>query len=159
MATRPAAGHMDPARLGELLVLAWRSFSRQGQARFSEHGLAAAQVRALTTLAASGGARMVDLAKALGVTNRAVTPIVDALAAEGLVQRQPDPADRRAFQLVLTPAGAAQVKRISRLQRSVSEEIFSVLTPDERDQLGRLLAKFVGVEQPSCSDGPSSPDA
>jgi len=157
MARRPAGDHADPARLGELLVMAWRTFSRRGQARFSEHGLAAARVRALTTLAASGRVRMVDLAKALGVTNRAVTPIVDALAADGLVERQPDPADRRAFQLVLTPAGAAQVKTISRLQRTISEEIFSVLTPDERDQLGRLLAKFVG-EQASCPDDPSSPD-
>lgn len=155
MARRSADDYADPTRLGELLVMAWRSFSRQGQARFSEHGLAAARVRALTTLAASGRTRMVDLATSLGVTNRAVTPIVDALAADNLVERQPDPADRRAFQLALTPVGAAQAKTISRLQRTVSEEIFSVLSADERDQLGRLLAKFIGIDQASGPDDPS----
>ncbi|GAA0407859.1 MarR family transcriptional regulator [Acrocarpospora corrugata] len=132
-----------PTELGELLGGAWRAFSRRGQARFSEHGLSAARVRLLVSLAAVPNVRMRDLADRLGVSGRAITPLVDALEADGLVARHADPADRRAFRLGLTEAGTAQLQRIEELQRTISAEIFSGLTAEQRDQLGMLLMAFL----------------
>jgi DNA-binding MarR family transcriptional regulator len=150
--TRQPKSHVSPARLGELLGSAWRTFSRQGQARFGEHGLSGARVRLLVSLANEPNVRMIDLAGTLGVSGRAITPLVDALQADDLVVRRVDPADRRAFRLELTTAGAAQVDAIKALQQSVSEEILGVLSADERDQLGHLLATFIKASRPPNDD-------
>src|SRR5688500_5434068 len=108
MSSRPRPVDGDAVRLGQLLGQAWRTFSRLGQAEFAESGLSAARVRLLLALAAAPGRRMGDLAQQLGVTARALTPVTDGLEAEGLIKRVVDPADRRAFRLELTDAGAAQ---------------------------------------------------
>ena len=143
MSSRPRPGDGDAVRLGELLGRSWRTFSRRGQARFAESGLSAASVRLLLALAAEPDSRMGDLAKRLGVTARALTPITDSLAADGLVTRLVDPADRRAFRLVLTELGAARAAELGILQARISDEIFGPLTPGQRRDLERLLRTFV----------------
>lgn len=86
---------------------------------------------------------MRDLAEQLGVTARAITPLADGLEAEGLIQRKPDPADRRAFRLHLTEAGESLRTVISDLQETVSSEIFDTLDQSDRDHLAALLRKLV----------------
>jgi len=134
----------DAVTLGHLLARSWRTFSRLGQARFAASGLPAARVRLLLSLkAAPDEMRMGDLARQLGVTARAMTPITDRLEAEGLVERVVDITDRRAFTLRLTEEGAIQAERFSRLEAEISEEIFAGLTGAQRRQLAELLAAFV----------------
>jgi DNA-binding MarR family transcriptional regulator len=149
VASRPQA-----VVLGELLGRSWRTFSRLGQARFAESGLSAARVRLLLALAAEPDSRMGDLARSLGLTARALTPLTDSLAEEGLVERVVDQADRRAFRLALTELGIAEAERIGALQARISEEIFAGLTPAQRRDLERLLLAFVastaGEALPDC---------
>jgi DNA-binding MarR family transcriptional regulator len=141
--------HTTPVELGELLVSAWRTFARYGTARFGEHGLSPARVRLITALAGADGIRMSDMADRLGVTSRAITGLVDALEAEGILTRQPDPTDRRAFRLGLTSAGAAKMGQIDELQRQVSEEAFHALKAEDRDRLGELLRAVIATTRAS----------
>jgi DNA-binding MarR family transcriptional regulator len=143
------------AELGELLIGASRAFTRKGLAGFHAHGLSPARVRLILALADAGAIRMSGLAEQLGVTNRAVTGLADALEGEGVVARRPDPADRRAVRLELTPAGMALVDEIERLQRQVSEEIFAALPQDERDQLAGLLRRFIHTQRGHSRRGAS----
>ncbi|MGP3964064.1 MarR family winged helix-turn-helix transcriptional regulator [Nonomuraea sp. 3N208] len=129
--------------LGELLVAASRAFSQQGRARFGEYGLSPARVRLLTTLHSRPGGRMRDLADVLGVSGRAITPLVDALEADGLVTRRPDPDDRRAFRLTLTGKGLGAIDEIARLQEQISEEIFAGMGEADRRDLAHLLRTFL----------------
>ncbi|MEV4893938.1 MarR family transcriptional regulator [Nonomuraea sp. NPDC055795] len=131
--------------LGELLQAAARAFSQRGRARFGEHGLSPARVRLLTTLHHRPGSRMRELADVLGVSGRAVTPLVDALESDGLVARTTDPDDRRAFRLTLTDAGLGAIERITELRQSISEEIFGGLPASDQDRLGRLLKAFLAT--------------
>jgi DNA-binding MarR family transcriptional regulator len=131
--------------LGELLVAAYRAFSQQGRARFGEHGLSPAKVRLLTALHHGPDSRMRDLADGLGVSGRAVTGLVDALESDGLVTRKPDPGDRRAFRLALTPAGLGAIDQIARLQEQVSAEIFSGMAAEDQRELARLLRTFLST--------------
>lgn len=151
---RPEGAAVGAAELGELLAGASRTFARQGLAGFQAHGLSPARVRLIVALAAAGGIRMSGLARQLDVTNRAITGLVDALEGEGIVARRPDPADRRAVRLELTPAGVALADNIERLQREVSEEIFAALPQHERDQLADLLRRFIHTQR-----GQPRPDA
>ena len=143
MSSRPHSGDGDAVRLGQLLGRSWRTFSRLGQARFAESGLSAARVRLLLALADEPDSRMGDLAKRLGVTARALTPITDSLENDGLVERVVDPTDRRAFRLALTDLGAGQAEEINTLQAKISNEIFGALSPEQRRQLERLLLAFI----------------
>lgn len=138
--------------LGELLVAAYRAFTQQGRARFGEHGLSPARVRLLTTLHRHPGSRMRDLADVLGVSGRAITPLVDALESDGLITRQSDPGDRRAFRLTLTDAGLGMIDQIADLQQQVSEDIFSGMSNEDQRDLARLLRTFLDtVPDPGCA--------
>ena len=53
-----------------------------------------------------GGSRLTELAGSSGLTKQAVGEVVDDLEQLGFVERQPDPADRRAKVISLTKAGA-----------------------------------------------------
>jgi DNA-binding MarR family transcriptional regulator len=152
VSSRPHVADGDAVRLGELLGRSWRTFSRVGQARFADSGLSAASVRLLLALAAEPDSRMGDLAKRLGVTARALTPITDGLANDGLVTRVVDPTDRRAFKLVLTELGASRAEDLSSLQARISDEIFAALAPDQRRELERLLRIFVEAAGDETAD-------
>jgi DNA-binding MarR family transcriptional regulator len=143
----PAEAEVGAAELGELLVGAWQAFTRKGLAGFQAHGLSPARVRLLLALASAGGTRMSSLAEQLGVTNRAITGLVDALEREGVVARRADPADRRAIRLELTDAGVALVAKIERLQHQVSEQIFAPLSQPQRNQLAGLLRRFIRAQR------------
>ena len=135
--------HVTAAELGELLHRASSSFARHGLAGFAEHGLSPARVRLVVAVGEAPGIRMRDLAEQLGVTARAVTPLVDGLEGEGLMLRRADPADRRAFRLHLTETGEGLRSVISDLQEKVSDDIFSALNQTDRDHLAGLLRKHV----------------
>ena len=135
--------YVTATELGELLHRASGSFARRGLAGFAEHGLSPARVRLVVAVGETPGIRMRDLAERLGVTARAVTPLVDGLEAEGLMSRKPDPADRRAFRLHLTEAGESLRAVISDLQERVSSDIFGALDQSDRNQLADLLRKLI----------------
>ena len=64
------------------------------------------QMRAVRVLTAhDGGVRSSELAQLLRIAPRSATEVVDALEAKGLVQRSPDPTDRRATLVSLTATG------------------------------------------------------
>jgi DNA-binding MarR family transcriptional regulator len=75
------------------------------------------------------------LAELLAVTKQAVAPVVDEMAALGLVERRPDPADRRAKLLALTDAGRAARERALAVSEALERE-----TPDARAVRAGLLA-------------------
>lgn len=68
-----------------------------------------------------GPVRMRDLADALRMHPAALTRQVQALEADGLVERSPDPLDGRASMLTVTPEG----RRIHRRYESASDTIMS----------------------------------
>ncbi|WP_283138235.1 MarR family winged helix-turn-helix transcriptional regulator [Rhizohabitans arisaemae] len=130
---------VDAVELGMEMSRAMRAFTRYANARFAEHNLNTARIRLLTAVAENTRVRMGELADRLGVTARTVTALTDGLEKEGIVARKPDPADRRAFQLELTPKGQDALGRIDQLERQVTGEIFDCLNPAERAQLAALL--------------------
>jgi DNA-binding MarR family transcriptional regulator len=67
--------------------------------------------------------------------------IVDTLEKRGLVERQPDPRDRRSKIVVATEAGRELSAKARTLSAESDQESLSMLTPDERDTLHTLLAK------------------
>ena len=97
---------------------------------------------ALYELGASGPLRLVDLARPLGVTAPTASRAVDVLESHGLVERRPDPEDRRAQRIALTNEGRSRFdERIARVSEAF-EPASKSLTRDERAQLPELLARL-----------------
>ena len=61
-----------------------------------------AHLRALRILLARQGIKQVELAGLLKIAPISCSKLVDRMVARGLVERQPDPKDRRAWRIFLT---------------------------------------------------------
>ena len=82
---------------------------------------------------------MRDIADGMGYDASHITALVDQLEARQLVERRPDPADRRVKRIVITPKGDA-------LRDDIEDELLATmlplqkLDPGQRLQLRDLLA-------------------
>ena len=74
------------------------------RARAAALGLTRAQAAVLAHLARQEGVNQVSLAQILELEPITLARILDRLQAAGLVERRPDPKDRRAHLLYLTPS-------------------------------------------------------
>ena len=117
---------------------------RSSAHRLAPLGLTDAQARLLRTIAAAEGPpRMSDIAAGLGIVPRSATTTVEALEAAGLVDRRPDPDDRRSVLVVLTPNAEPVVSQIQEARRAAANEVFAALDTAERSTLLDLLDRLV----------------
>lgn len=147
-----AVDDTDPPPLGELLARAARAIHFQSRQLLAPLGLTPAAARALRTLAGAGRPmRMVDLADRMHVVPRTVTTLVDTLEAEELLERRPDPTDRRSTLVHLTERGHDRMAQMAEARRTAAGELLSALTDDEQLQMRRLLAKLdLEARRPRC---------
>ncbi|WP_280425532.1 MarR family winged helix-turn-helix transcriptional regulator [Nocardia carnea] len=99
------------------------------------------------------GSRVGELAQAAGMTQQAMGELIGQLEQTGLVRREVDPADRRARQVVCTPAGQDALvlagKRIAGIEQRVAHEVGEA----GMDELRSLLARVVEVLGVSQGEG------
>ena len=82
------------------------------------------------------------LAQAIHADKSRIIGVLDELQERGLIQRQPDEADRRVHLLSLTPAGDRLRRSVEAGIRSREEEVLAVLPPADREAFLRSL-KFL----------------
>jgi DNA-binding MarR family transcriptional regulator len=113
-----------------------------GNAALAEHGLKARSFSVLVL--ASGDARpsQRDLAEFLRLDPSQVVSLVDDLQSRGLVERQPDPSDRRANVVVATDAGRTLAAAARDAARVAEERVHAQLSEEERELLTGLLRRL-----------------
>jgi DNA-binding MarR family transcriptional regulator len=128
----------------EPLVDAFWALSRKlrhmAQEALAEWDVTPSQARALAVLRRAGPQRLGELAEHLRIVPRSATEVVDALAERGLVERKPDPADRRATLVTLTAEGEEVATAIRAARKSGAGSLFAKLPDPDRAELARLLA-------------------
>src|ERR1043165_4468386 len=72
------------------------------------------------------------LAAYLSIDRTVMTYLIDALEADGLVERRPDPADRRARRVVATERGRTVLTDTERQVAAVERTVLGELDPAER---------------------------
>jgi DNA-binding MarR family transcriptional regulator len=97
----------------------------------------------LATLAEAGAASQADLSRRTRIYRSDVVAVVNELVDSGLVERSPNPADRRQNIIALTERGRQQLLRLDRLLVDVEDMVLAPLTQPERAQLARLLTVLV----------------
>ena len=105
-------------------------------------GVTTAQWRLLLRLAREPGLKQVELAERLDVEPITACRIVDRLEEAGLVERQRDPEDRRAWRLVLTDKAEPLVKRLGSVAEEMSAEAFADLSELEIETMRSCLARI-----------------
>jgi len=125
--------------LGELLMRASRAQRRRWRDVLAPWDLSPHQARALAVVCERDGVRLSDLAEALRIAPRSATEVADGLQDRGLVERTPDPGDRRAVILRPTDEGRRIRGEIGAARAADSSELFARLSPEDRDTLARIL--------------------
>jgi DNA-binding MarR family transcriptional regulator len=116
-----------------------RHLSREALAQWD---IAPSHSRALRVLTHHGTMRLSELSDHLHIAARSTTEVVDGLQDRGLVERRPDPLDRRATLVALTEEGARVGKAIRSARDAEAEGVFSVLSETDRTNLTRILRKL-----------------
>jgi DNA-binding MarR family transcriptional regulator len=104
--------------------------------------LTLAQARALVYLSRQEGIRQVELAELLEVQPMTLARLIDQLAQHGLVVRKPDPADRRAYHLFLTPAAKPHLAAIKQVAATNYRVALRDIDKAQADTLLLVLAKM-----------------
>lgn len=132
----------DKRRLAQAFWRLGPAFTRWTESLMTEAGLTPQRVRLMSLLLEHGPTMMRDLRDALGVTATNITALVDALEKDGMVERTPHPADRRATLVALTPAAVARIRENCPAFQDRVAELFDDFSEAERDQFLALLEKM-----------------
>jgi DNA-binding MarR family transcriptional regulator len=97
---------------------------------------------ALFEVAVRGPVRLSELAERMGITAPTASRAVDALVCHDLLERRPDPDDRRAVRIDLTRPGRKQVEERRARAAAALEPIVSALSTQDRGQLAALLTRL-----------------
>lgn len=95
----------------------------------------------LTAAVAGAEGTQLALANKLGVDRTVMTYLLDDLEQAGLIERRPDPADRRARRIVATDAGRATMCELQGKLAHVETRVLSALAEPERALFRDLLRK------------------
>lgn len=95
------------------------------------------------------------IAQRLGIDRTVMTYLVDDLEKAGMVERRPDPADRRARQVVLTARGETVVADASNRLKDIERSVLGRLTEDEAKAFHSLLGRAIAdapVDHSACGE-------
>jgi DNA-binding MarR family transcriptional regulator len=99
----------------------------------------------LAALDEFGGLSQAELCRRLGIDRGDAVSTLNDMAADGLLRREPDPADGRRNIVRITPAGTARMHELEALAEQAQVELLAELTETEREQLSALLHRLAGL--------------
>ncbi len=125
------------------LRLAGRSLSLLQERWAEKHGLSEGRMSVLFRLYRCGDTSLGELAHDLDSTPRNITGLVDHLERDGLVERVPDPNDRRSVRARLTEAGRVRIEAIWKEGFEHQFEVAEGLKHEDLAQLRHLCLQLV----------------
>jgi DNA-binding MarR family transcriptional regulator len=132
----------DDDALSETFWAVARRLRHRTKAALEPWDISPSLARAMSALSRHGDLRLSTLADHLHIAPRSATEVVDDLERLGFAEREPDPTDRRAVLVGLTPAGIETSKAIQAARQAESERFFAELSDQDRTELVRLLGKL-----------------
>ena len=127
---------------GFLLKEVTRRYVLRFEVHARELSLNLSQAKALIRLEKNEGVSQARLAELVEVDAMAMVRIVDRMEADGLLERRPDPADRRARCLYLTAKAKPLLAEIWRLVEVNRAEILAGISKADRDVFMDVLERI-----------------
>jgi MarR family transcriptional regulator for hemolysin len=129
--------------IGETAHALRKAFTR----RAASVGVTGAQWKVLLKLTLKPGLRQTDLADLLDIEPITLTRIIDRLQEAGLVERTPDPTDRRAWRLHVTAKAQPVVGKLRAIADEMTAEAFAGIDPKDIEVTRKVLAQ---VRERAC---------
>lgn len=143
---RPDLPMLPVETFGRLLDAAARVIQDHMNPLLAEAGLQVGEFDVLTPLRRSGEPYTLSptqLYEAALISSGGMTARLDRLERAGLVERRPDPNDRRGKQIALTQKGLVVIEDMIGRMVAMETQMLSVLTPTEQTKLNALLKKLL----------------
>jgi len=125
--------------LSEAFWAVARELRHRSRETLAPWDIAPSHSRALGVLMLQGVMRLSELSEHLHIAPRSGTDVVDALQERGLVERRPDPDDRRAMLVSLTGEGRRVGAAIGSAREAETQRFFGLLSESDRADLARIL--------------------
>jgi DNA-binding MarR family transcriptional regulator len=129
------------ASSGFLLARLGTEARRLWSGMLAEHGLTPLQFGMLMALGTLGETYQQRLCAFVGIDPRNALPVLDGLRRRELIERAPDPTDRRRRLLRLGASGAELVESLRAAGGGIEQELLGGLDAREQATLHRLLHK------------------
>ena len=143
---RPDLPTLPMALLGRLAEAAERVMRDHLNPLFAEVGLQPGEFDVLATLRRSGAPFMLSptrLYESAMISSGGMTNRLDRLETAGLIERRPDPADRRGKLIALTTAGKRLIDQAITRHVANEQRLLAALTAAEQEKLNALLKKLI----------------
>jgi DNA-binding MarR family transcriptional regulator len=142
---RPARGCGEALSddLGWALGVLFRAYQRTANSAFADIPGGPRGYQVLAAVGRADPRSQIELANHLGVDRTVMTYLLDDLERAGLIERRPDPADRRARRIVATEAGRELGCGLTRRLRDAEDRVLGGLAdPRERETFRALLERL-----------------
>jgi DNA-binding MarR family transcriptional regulator len=133
---------MEREDLGALFARVTRRLIDAERPLLTDHGLSMWGYIVLSRLARRPAATQLALANAIGYDKTRLIALLDELERDGLIIREPDPADRRAHTVRLTPEGEVRHAAAQADVRVMEAELLGDLSATERSSLLAVLPRL-----------------
>ena len=137
-----------------------REMSRYVQSRARAAGYTHEQWRALWYLDRNSGITQACLAEMLDIQPISLTRTLDRMASAGLIERRPDPRDRRAQQLFLTPQAEPIIQMLRQEFDVLKERATQNMSPQQQTEMVALLRQMrANFQRDDLTEGASAKKA
>ena len=133
---------MEREDLGSLFGRITRRLIAAEGPLLQDHRLSMWGYSVLSHLAQQPAANQLALATAIGYDKSRLIALLDEFERDGLIVREPDPADRRNRRVQLTPAGRTRYAAAKADIRAMEDDLLGELTAAERRSLISMLGRL-----------------
>lgn len=141
-------------RLGYLLKHAFLDLEELNDRALAPFDLTGRELALLMAVAGLESASQQEAAHALGIDRTTMVTYVDLLEGKGLVQRRPDPGDRRRNVVEVTELGERTLQRARRASDEAERALLAPLSEVDRKRLRDALAAIAGTGRAVPRAGP-----
>jgi DNA-binding MarR family transcriptional regulator len=140
---------VPPPTIGALLRLAWSRFRRRVFEAVRAAGYDDLQPMhvLLFRYPTIANLRPGQLAEETGVSKQAINDLLRQLEAKGYITLQPDPSDRRARRIVLTPRGNELTECVRRVGQDIAEDWERAVGRQRFDAVRKTLLDYIEAEK------------
>ncbi|MGW0201129.1 MarR family winged helix-turn-helix transcriptional regulator [Nonomuraea sp. NPDC003201] len=108
----------------------------------------------LASLQEYGPGSQATLSRRTGIYRSDMVGVLNELAERDLLERAPDPDDRRRNVITITAQDRRHLRRLDKVLDDLHDELLAPLTPTERDQLVQLLTRLLDHHTQQASHPP-----
>lgn len=150
--TATAQPNISPKEdFGWTLGVLVRNYQNASTAAMGEFPHGARGYQVLVAVASGEQPNQLALAQHLGIDRTVMTYLVDDFVKAGIVERQLNPADRRARIVAATEAGLAMLADLQQRVATAEDAVLGALAAEERE-LFRTLLRRVACDAPAVSE-------